>query len=304
MFKYSLDNKRNNINYFFRNKFGFKVVKVSLNGNFSCPNFKNGQGCIFCAHGSGNRLEHKSLKEQFEIIKKPLDKKWKDAKYIAYLQANTNTYAPIDVLKKVYTEALSLPNVIGLDIATRSDALNDDVLDYLEELNKKTFLIVELGLQSCHDTTLKFIKRGHDVNNFQEAVKKLKERGIFVVAHIINGIPGESKEMMIETAKFLNEIGINGIKIHMLYISPETELASMYQKEKFPLLSWREYVDIVCEQLRYLNDKIVIFRISSSPEDENFMAPKWLEKRKLILNEVDKEMKKRDIYQGDKVTSS
>ena len=141
MFKYTLDNKRyHTLNYFFKNKFGCKVFKVSLNANFSCPNFKNNSGCIFCKHGSGNNLEHLSLKEQFNIVKIPLDKKWPNAKYIAYFQANTNTYAPLNILKEKYEEVLTYPNVIGIDIATRSDCLSDEILDYLEELNssKKT----------------------------------------------------------------------------------------------------------------------------------------------------------------------
>ena len=301
MFLYSLDNKRyHTLNYFFRNIFGSKVFKVALNAGFTCPNYKNG-GCIYCSHGSGNNYQEMDLVEQFNLVKIPLERKWPNSKYIAYFQANTNTYAPLTVLKEKYEQVLRIPNVYGLDIATRSDALSKEILDYLSELNKRTFLIVELGLQSMHEDTLKFIRRGHDLKSFEEAVKKLKERNIFVVVHIINGLPYETKEMMIETVKYLNTLGIDGIKIHMLYISTGTPLALIYKDHPFPLLTKEEYIDIVCEQLEYLDPKIVIMRITGDPIKEELIAPTWLVKKFCVLNDIDKEMKKRDIYQGDKV---
>lgn len=304
MFLYTLDNKRyHTLNYFFREKFHSKVFKVALNAGFSCPNYQTG-GCIYCNHGSGNHYENIDLVSQFYLVKEPLEKKWPNAKYIAYFQANTNTYAPVEVLKEKYEKVLHIPNVIGLDIATRSDALSDEVLDYLEELNKRTFLMVELGLQSMHEKTLKFINRGHDLKNFEEAVKRLKKRNIFVVVHIINGLPGETKEMMIDTVKYLNSLGIDGIKIHMLYVSHDTPLAHMYEKNPFSLLTKDEYIDIVCEELEYLDPKIVIMRITGDPLKEELVAPSWLLKKFCVLNDIDKEMKKRDIYQGDKINPS
>ena len=301
MFLYSLDNKRyHTLNYFFRKKFGSKVFKVALNAGLSCPNYKNG-GCIYCSHGSGNNYQDMDLVEQFNLVKIPLERKWPNSKYIAYFQANTNTYAPLELLKEKYEQVLNIPNVYGLDIATRSDALSEEVLDYLTELNKRTFLIVELGLQSMHEDTLKFIRRGHDLKNFEDAVKKLKERNIFVVVHIINGLPYETKEMMVETVKYLNTLGIDGIKIHMLYISKDTPLALIYKERPFSLLTKEEYIDIVCEQLEYLDPKIVIMRITGDPIKEELIAPTWLVKKFCVLNDIDKEMKKRDIYQGDKI---
>ncbi|MCM1052610.1 MAG: TIGR01212 family radical SAM protein [Ruminococcus sp.] len=302
MFKYSLDNKRyHTLNYFYRKRFGCKVFKVGLNAGFSCPNKVNGKGCIFCKNGSGNYFQNKDLIKQFELVKIPLDKKWPNAKYIAYFQANTNTYASVDVLREKYEQVLNIPNVIGIDIATRSDALSNEVLDYLSELNKKTFLTVEIGLQSSYDETLKLIKRGHDINNFEEAINKLKNRGIFTVVHIINGLPGETKEMMINTAKYVNSLGVQGIKIHMLYISCDTELESMYKEKPFHILTKDEYIDIVCSQLEYLNEEMVIMRITGDPIKEEVIEPLWLVKKFCVLNDIDKEMKKRNIIQGDKV---
>ncbi len=301
MFKYTLDNKRyQTLNYFYRKKFQSKVFKVSLNGNFSCPNFKNGSGCIFCSHGSGNNLAGVDLEEQFQIMKEPLEKKWPNSKYIAYFQANSNTYARVSVLKEKYERVLKIPNVVGLSIATRSDCLDEEILDYLSDINKRTFLTVELGLQSIHDKTLKLINRGHDLENFTEAVRELKKRGIFVVVHIINGLPGEDKKMMVETVKYLNSLGIDGIKIHMLYVSQGTKLAENYQKEPFPILTKEEYIDIVCDQLEYLDPKVVVMRITGDPIKEELIEPIWLLKKFCVLNDIDKEMKKRDIYQGDK----
>lgn len=303
MFPYTLDNKRyHTLNYFLKNKFNSKVFKIALNANFSCPNFKNGTGCIFCSHGSGNSYEKLSLKEQYDLVKIPLDKKWPNSKYIAYFQANSNTYAPVSILKEKYEEALKLPNIIGLDIATRSDCLTDEILDYLSEINKQTFLMIEIGLQSMHNKTLEFINRGHNLQNFENAIKKLKERNIFTVVHIINGLPYETKEMMIETVKYLNNLNIDGLKIHMLYITKNTKLAEIYQKEPFHILSKEEYIDIVCKQLEYLNPKITIMRITGDPIKEELIKPTWLLKKFCVLNDIDKEMKKREIYQGDLIS--
>lgn len=303
-FLYSLDNKRyHTLNYFYKQRFGKKVFKVSLNAGLSCPNYQNGHGCIFCSHQSGDFAGKKEddLLTQFEKIKKMMEQKWPDSYYIGYFQAATNTYAPLEVLKEKYETILSIPNVVGLSIATRSDAIEKDVMDYLEELNKKTFLTVELGLQTIHERTLKLINRGHTLENFENCVLELKKRKIPVVVHIINGLPYETKEMMIETVKYLNTLGIDGIKIHMLHILKNTPLANLYFKENFHVLTKEEYIDIVCEQLMYLDPKIVIHRITGDPTKEDLIEPSWLLKKFCVLNDIDKEMKKREIYQGEKV---
>jgi len=301
MFKYTLDNKRyHTLNYFYRQKFNQKVFKVSLNANFSCPNKTDGKGCIFCTNGSGDfgGDKEKDLVTQFNEIKTIMERKWPNSLYIGYFQANTNTYAPLEVLKEKYETILNIPNVVGLSIATRSDAISSDTMNYLEELNKRTFLTIELGLQTIHEKTLKLIKRGHTLENFENCVKELKKRNIFVVVHIINGLPYETKEDMLETVQYLNNLGIDEIKIHMLHIMKNTELAEMYEKEPFHVLSKEEYIDIVCDQLELLDENIVIGRITGDPNPKELIAPDWLIKKFCVLNDIDKEMKRRDSYQG------
>lgn len=308
MFQYSLDNKRyHTLNYHYKEKYHCKVIKVSLNAGFTCPNIdgKVGYGgCIYCSKsGSGDFGGDisKSLSEQFDEIKEKLSKKWPRGKYIAYFQAHTNTYAPLSVLKEKYESVLKKDNVIGIAIATRPDAIEDEVLDYLEELNKNTDVTVELGLQTIHEDTAKLINRCHSLNQFEEMVKKLRKRNIEVVVHIINGLPYETKEMMIETVKYLNHLDINGIKIHMLNIVKDTPLATLYQEKKFKVLSKEEYIDIVIQQLEYLRPEIVIHRITSDPDPKNLIEPAWLIKKFCVLNDIDKEMKKRNTYQGKKL---
>lgn len=301
MFKNTLDNKRyHTLNYFFKKKFGQKVFKVPLDINSTCPNQYNG-GCIYCSNKSVAGISDNTLDilEQFEKGRKIMEKKWPDSLYIPYFQSGTNTYNDKNLVKGYIDKLLLLPKVIGVDIATRPDCLSDEWLDYLEELNKKTFLIVELGLQSSNNNTLKFINRGHDKEIFKKAVEKLHERNIFVVAHIINGLPYEEKEDMINTIKFVNDLKIDGIKIHMLYIAKNTPLASYYENNKFHILTREEYIDIVCDQLRLLNPDVVVMRITGDPELNELVAPEWLIKKFMVLNGIDQEMAKRNIYQGD-----
>jgi hypothetical protein len=311
MFKYSDSNKRyHTLDYFYKHKFGCKIAKISLNGGFTCPN-KDGTkgvgGCIYCSKlGSGDYggKPSKSLTEQFYDIKNIMDRKWPNTKYIGYFQANTNTYAPVSILKEKYEEILKIPGVIGLNIATRADSITDECLDYLEELNKKTYLTIELGLQTIHEKTNKLINRGETLEEFTTMVKKLKERELNIIIHVINGLPYETKEDMLETVKYVNNLDIQGIKIHMLHIIKDTKLAEMYKKEHFHVLTREEYVDIVCDELELLNEKIVINRITGDPNPDELIEPKWLIKKFGVLNEIDKEMVRRNIYQGDKIKRS
>lgn len=308
MFKYTLDNKRyHTLNYFYKNKFGIKVFKVSLNGGFSCPNL-DGRigygGCIYCSKsGSGEFGGDKedSLEEQFLKMKEVVNKKHIPCKYIGYFQARTNTYASLDVLKEKYECILKQDDVIGLNIATRCDAISEDCLDYLEELSKRTFLTIELGLQTIHEKTSILINRCHSLKQFEDMVIKLRKRNINVCVHIINGLPYETEEMMLDTVRYLNKLDIQGIKIHMLYIIKDTVIDTMYKKERFKILSKEEYIDIVIKQLELLRPEIVINRITSDPDKETLVEPRWLIDKCQLLNDIDKEMKRRNTYQGIKL---
>lgn len=310
-FLYTLDNKRyHTLNYFYHHTFHSKVFKISLNGGFSCPNLdgtKGYGGCIYCSKSgsgdfAGNQFE--PIQIQFQKGLEMMRKKWPDGKLIAYFQARTNTYAPVQELKKKFEPVLTMPNVIGLSIATRPDAISDECLDYLEDLNKRTYLMVELGLQTIHETTSKIINRCHTTKEFDDMVKKLRARHIPVIVHIINGLPYETKEMMLETVKHINQLDIQGIKIHMLHIVKDTSLANLYQKKPFHVLTKEEYIDIVIDELELLRPEIVIHRITGDPVKEDLITPTWLLKKFCVLNDIDKEMVKRNSYQGKKIKRS
>jgi len=311
MFKYSDSNKRyHTLDYFYKHKFNSKVFKVSLNAGFTCPNIdgKVGtKGCIYCSNsGSGEYAGDKSkdLVTQFNEIKSIMHKKWPNAKYIGYFQAKTNTYAPVEDLKEKYESILKLDNVVGLNIATRADSITNECLEYLNDLNKRTFLTIELGLQTIHEKTSTLINRCHTLECFENMVKKLRERNINVVVHIINGLPYETKEMMIDTVKYLNKLDIQGIKIHMLHILKNTVLEKMYKDNPFHILSKDEYVDIVCDQLEYLREEIVINRITGDPKVDDLVEPNWLIKKFCVLNDIDKELVRRNSYQGKKLNDA
>ena len=309
MFIYSNSNKRyHTLDYFYKHKFGCKVFKISLNGGFTCPNIDgtlSSKGCIYCSRLGGGEFAGRScddLVKQFNDIKKLMNNKW-TGKYIGYFQARTNTYAPVSILKEKYETILALDNVVGLNIATRPDSITDECLDYLDELNKKTFLTIELGLQTIHEKTTNLINRCHTLDCFVEMVNKLRGRNINVLVHIINGLPYETKEMMLETVKFLNKLDIQGIKIHMLHIIKNTDLATLYKHKPFHILTREEYVNIVCDQLELLRPEIVINRITGDPKKEDLIAPSWLLKKFCVLNEIDKELARRNSFQGKKATS-
>ena len=307
-FKYSDSNKRyHTLNYYYKKKFGCKVFKVSLNGGFTCPNIDGTVGyggCIYCSKmGSGEFAGNKndSIEEQFRKVKNMMLKKWPTAKYIAYFQARTNTYAPVKVLKEMYEAALKQENVIGINISTRPDAISDECLDYLSELNKKTNLIIELGLQTTKPETTKLINRCHTLECFENMVKRLRKHKIDVVVHIINGLPYETKEDMLNTIKYLNTLDIQGIKIHMLSICKDTPLQKLFENKPFHVLTKEEYIDIVINQLELLREEVVIHRITGDPKIEDLIEPQWLIKKFCVLNDIDKEMKKRNTFQGAKL---
>ena len=295
------------LDYYYKNKYNSKVFKVALNGNFTCPN-RDGKishnGCIFCSEsGSGDFAGDKELPliDQFNQVKNILLNKWPKAKYIPYFQANTNTYGPIEKIKKLFDEAITLDDdIVSISIATRPDCISDETLLYLNELNNQIPVTIELGLQTIHDSTAKIINRGYKLEVFEECVKRLRKYNIETVVHIINGLPFEIKNMMLDTVKFLNKLDIQGIKIHSLFILKNTELARMYLNNEFNILSLDEYVDITVEQLALLRDDIIIHRINGDAPRDLLIEPQWSLKKLVVMNEIDKQMKERNYYQGCK----
>ncbi len=305
-FKYSSDNKRYHTwNYHLHEKFGCKVFKVALNGGFTCPNIdgtKGTGGCIYCSGGSGDFAGDPShnILTQFEEVKERMHKKWSEAKYIPYFQAHTNTYAPADVLRARFECVLEQENVVGISIATRADCLKDDVLDYLSELNERTYLIVELGLQTIFDKTGQLINRCHTYEEFLQGYEKLRERNINVCVHLIDGLPGETKEMMLQSAKEVARLKPHCVKLHLLHVLRGTRLADMYEKGEFSLMSRDDYVETIVNQLEVFPEETIIQRLTGDGGRDSLIGPMWSLKKFVVLNEIDKLMLKRDTYQGAK----
>ena len=306
-FSFTLDNKRyHTYNYFLRTKFGGKVMKISLNGGFTCPNIdgtKGIGGCTYCSSsGSGDFAGDPSLDihRQFEEVKAMMTNKW-EGKYIAYFQANTNTYAPLSRLKTLYESALSEKDVIGLSIATRADCISEEIADYLKELSEKTYLTVELGLQTIHDKTGERVNRCHSYADFLKGYNMIKERGIPVCVHLINGLPGETHEMMVETAREVGKLNPDFVKLHLLHIIKGTKIAEEFENGEFSLMTLPEYVSVICDQLEVLPQETVIQRVTGDGKKEDLIGPMWSLKKFVVMNEIDKELVKRNSYQGIKV---
>lgn len=304
-FKFSNDNKRyHTFNYYLKNKYHTKVAKVSLNANFTCPNrdgTKGIGGCIFCSNsGSGDFAGNvkDSLEKQFDDVSTLLQKKWPNCKYIAYFQANSNTYGPVEKLRNCIEPFINKKDVVAISIATRPDCLEDEILEYLDSVNKRCDLWIELGLQTIHDKTAKLINRGHSYLEFIEGLNKLRHLNINVCVHIINGLPFETYEMMLTTVKEIGKLDIQALKIHMLYVIKNTKLNQIYQNNEFTMLTRDEYVDLVTEQLSYLPENIVIERLTGDGNVDNLVAPDWSIKKVTILNDIDKLMVKKNYVQG------
>lgn len=287
--------------YHLKEKFGGKVFKVSLDGGFSCPNIDGTRGiggCTYCSYAQ-RKVRPVDLLTQYEEVKAVLHKKWPEAEeYIPYFQANTSTYGPLNELKEKYELMLAQPGVVGLSIATRADALPDDVVDYLAELNQRTYLIVELGLQTIHDGTAERINRGHSYAEFLAGYEKLASRGIPVCVHIINGLPGESKDMMVETMAEVAKLHPHSVKIHLLHIIAGTKLAEEYAAGTFAAMSMEDYVEVVCDQLELLPAEVVIQRITGDGIKADLIAPRWSLKKFVVMNAIDGELERRRSYQG------
>ncbi|QCX33911.1 TIGR01212 family radical SAM protein [Caloramator sp. E03] len=297
------DKRYNSLNYYLRQKFKDKVFKISLDAGFSCPN-RDGTlsrgGCIFCSErGSGDFTgKSRNLVKQFYEVKEMMNKKWKSGKYIAYFQAYTNTYAPVDVLREKYYSILSLEDVVGIAIATRPDCLQDDVLNLLSEINQKTYLWVELGLQTINEKTAEVINRGYGLETYIKAVNELKKRGIEVVTHVIFGLIGENKKDMINTVEFVANTKTQGIKIHLLHLMKGTRLVDYYNRGELRFLSFDEYVDLVTDSINILPEDMVIHRLTGDSPRELLIGPMWSLKKWEVLNEIDRRLKEKDIWQG------
>jgi uncharacterized protein len=302
------DGKRyHSLNHFLREKFGEKVFKISLDAGFTCPN-RDGSvstgGCVFCSsRGSGDFAGTASnLVEQFHEVKSMMNKKWKTGRFIAYFQAYTNTYAAVETLKERYYSILNLEDVVGIAVATRPDCLPMDVLDLLEEVNSKTYLWVELGLQTIHENTAKLINRGYGLDAYIASVKELKKRNIEVVTHGILGLPAENKQEMLQTVDFIANTGTQGIKLHLLHLLKDTKLVEMHQRGEFQLMSMADYVGTIVDCIERIPESMVIHRITGDGPRDTLIGPEWSLKKFEVINAIEHLMMDRDTWQGKKYT--
>ncbi len=292
------------LNYFLRNKFNEKVFKISLDGGFSCPN-RDGTisigGCLFCSEsGSGDYAGNRTLSigKQFCDIKEMMNKKWKEGKYIAYFQAFTNTYAPVEELRRKYKEAIKQEGVVALAIATRPDCLGDDVLDLLEEINKEVYVWVELGLQTVSDETARKINRGYKLEVYEDAIRRLKERNIDFVTHCIFGLPGETKEDMLKSVDYIAHSGSKGIKFHLLHLMKNTPMVKLYERGELEFVSQDDYIDLICKSIAMLPEEMIVHRLTGDAPRDLLIGPIWSLKKWEILNAIDKALIDNEIYQG------
>ncbi|MGE7771868.1 TIGR01212 family radical SAM protein [Viridibacillus arvi] len=305
LFPFPSDGKRYYTwNRYLRNEFGHKVYKVALDAGFDCPN-RDGTvafgGCTFCsAAGSGDFAGDRvdPIPVQFEKIKHKMEQKWKNGKTMAYFQAYTNTHAPLPILKEKFEAALAQEGVMGISIATRPDCLPDDVVEYLAELNERTYLWVELGLQTVHEKTATMINRAHDFATYVEGVEKLRKHNIRVCSHIINGLPLETNEMMMETARAVANLDVQGIKIHLLHLLKGTPMVKQYEKGILEFLDKDEYIKLVADQLEIIPPDMIVHRITGDGPIDLMIGPMWSVNKWEVLNGIDAELERRGSWQG------
>lgn len=284
------------LNEYLRERFGCKVYKIAINAGLTCPN-RDGKlgfsGCIFCSAGGSGEFAGDasgSITEQIEEGKKLISSKIKEGKFIAYFQAYTNTYAPVPVLRKIFFEAAKHPDIVALSIATRPDCLPDDVLGLLEELNRIKPVWVELGLQTIHKKTADYIRRGYDLDVYDNAVSELKKRGIEVITHVILGLPGEDMNMMKETVKYVCDKGTDGIKLQLLHVLRDTDLEKDYLEGRFKVLTEDEYINILKECVKIIPENVVIHRLTGDGDKKILVAPLWSGDKKHMINRIRKEV--------------
>ena len=292
--------------YYLRRTFGSKCMKIPIDAGFTCPNI-DGKcahgGCIYCSpRGSGDFAQESVIPtdEQFEIVKNQLSSKWKTDKYIPYFQAHTNTYAPLEIIREKIEPVMSKEGVVALNIATRADCLEDDVVGYLCELAERTTLTVELGLQSSNDDTARLINRGHNYEDFLLGYGKLRRASdkINICVHIIFGLPGEDRETMIKTVKDVAALVPEQVKIHLLHVIKNTAMAELYNDGKYTPMTMEDYVETVAEALTYLPPDTVIGRLTGDGMQSELLAPDWSRKKTIVINNIDKKMYENNLYQG------
>ena len=296
----------NTFNNYLKNRFNHKVFKVSLNAGMTCPNrdgTKSKMGCIYCSSSLSGDFAGKvsdDLKTQFNEVLNDELKKWKDATYIAYLQAGSNTYQQIEELDRIYNEIINLnDNIEIISIATRPDCINEEIVELLAKINQKKEVWIELGLQTINPNTSKLINKCYDNVDFEKAVRLLNEKKIKIIVHIINGLPNDTYSDMLNIIHYLNKFNLFGLKIHMLHILKNTPLELYYKEHPFHVLSLEEYVRIVVDQLKILNPNIILHRLTGDGKKEDLIEPLWTLKKFVVLNEIDKLMRKENVYQGD-----
>ena len=306
-FPYSSDNKRYHTLHFHNmREFGCKVYKAPVDAGFTCPNIDGSKGvggCIYCSGGSGyfTKSPLLSVSEQLNEQIRLIHNKHPEAKVIAYFQSYTNTYAPVEKLRKKILPALVNPYVAGISVATRADCISDECLDFLSFLSKRTKLTVELGLQTVHDKTAELINRCHSYSQFTQCFYRLKDRGIRTTVHIINGLPGENREMMLETAETVGKLAPDGLKIHLLHVIKGTVLEKMYLNGEYIPMEKDDYVETVVEQLRYIPPETVIERLTGDGDKRTLIAPDWSKDKISVLGAIDKLQSRLDSFQGDKL---
>ncbi len=307
MFFNQTDKRYNQYSAHLKNKFGVKVYKVTLDAGFSCPNRDNtisSGGCIFCDDGGSFSQAHSNLlsvEEQLETGIKTLSERFKAQKFMSYFQAYSNTYKPPAELEKIYKSALKHPDIVGISIGTRPDCVDNEKLKLISEFRDDYYTWIEYGLQSIHDRTLRAINRGHDFDCFLRAYEQSKEVGLNVCAHVILGLPGETKEDMLKTAEKLAELKVDGVKIHMLCALKGTKLSKMYEEGEISFMSEDEYIQTVCDFLEMLPPETTIHRLAGNGLKKNLIAPRWIGKKLDALNKIDRELERRNSYQGIKV---
>lgn len=290
----------------FKREFGRKTVKIPLNAGLGCPNrdgSKGVGGCVYCSSSLSGEFAGSpslTLADQFEATKRLYLNKWGETAYIAYLQAGSNTYAPVGRLKRIYDEALAIPGVCGLSVATRADCISEEVAGLLSEISERTYLTVELGLQSSSDRTARLINRCHSYQEFLEGYRRLSSRGIKTCVHIINGLPGETKEDMIKTAMDVAQLSPYEIKLHLMHIIAGTEAEKMYRRGEIIPLEREEYIGVVCDQLELLPPTVAIGRLTGDGDKRTLVAPLWSRDKRSVLNGIDRELRLRDSIQGIK----